>query len=115
MGGGARGPVVTKRALLAADCGSGVGLGHIERILALADALTPEMDVSILLPQGDASLHRRVAARGHRAIDAPGPTSERVTAAAGAAPFDVIVLDGYVFDVELQHRMRDRAALTVVT
>ncbi len=114
MGGGARGPVVTPRALLAADCGSGVGLGHIERILALADALTPDLDVFILLPQGDASLQRRVADRRHRAIDARGTTPERVTAAAGAARFDVIVLDGYVFDVELQHRLRDTAALTVV-
>jgi UDP-2,4-diacetamido-2,4,6-trideoxy-beta-L-altropyranose hydrolase len=114
VGGGARGPVVTKRALLAADCGSGVGLGHIERILALADALTSDMDVAILLPQGDESLQRRVADRRHRAIDAPGPTSERVSAAVGAASFDVIVLDGYVFGVELQHRIRDRAALTVV-
>jgi len=114
VGGGARGPVVTNRALLAADCGSGVGLGHIERILALADALTSDMDVAILLPQGDESLQRRVGDRGHRAIHAPGPPSERVTAAVGAASFDVIVLDGYLFGVELQHRLRDRAALTVV-
>ena len=114
MGSGARGPVVTKRALLAADCGNGVGLGHLERILALADALMSDLDVAILLPQDDASLQRRVAERGHRSIDAPGPTSERVDAAVGAAPFDVIVLDGYVFGVELQHRIRDRAALTVI-
>ena len=110
VGGGARGPVVTPRALLAADCGRGVGLGHIERMLALADALTPDMDVSMLLPAG-----RRVAAAacrrsGPRAIDAPGDTPERVTAAVGAAPFDVIVLDGYVFDVELQRRLRDTRA-----
>ncbi len=75
MGGGARGPVVTPRALLAADCGSGVGLGHLERMLALADALAPDMEVSILVPEGDASLQRRVADRGHRAIDAPGSHS----------------------------------------
>jgi UDP-2,4-diacetamido-2,4,6-trideoxy-beta-L-altropyranose hydrolase len=115
VGGGARGPVVTQRALLAADCGSGVGLGHLERILALADALIPEMDVCILLPQGNASLQDRVAGRGHLSIDAPGSTAERVDAAvAGSASFDVVVLDGYVFDVDLQRRLRDRAALTLI-
>jgi spore coat polysaccharide biosynthesis predicted glycosyltransferase SpsG len=106
---------VTRRALLAADCGSGVGLGHLERILALADALVSEMDVCILIPQRDTSLRNRVAARGHRAIDAPGSTAERVDAMiAGSGSFDAVVLDGYVFDVELQRRIRDRAALTVI-
>jgi UDP-2,4-diacetamido-2,4,6-trideoxy-beta-L-altropyranose hydrolase len=115
VGGGARGPVVTRRALLAADCGSGVGLGHLERILALADALIPEMDVCILLPRGDAALQDRVAGRGHRTIDAPGSTAERVDAAvAGSTSLDVVVLDGYVFDVALQRRLRDRVALTLI-
>ncbi len=106
---------MTPRALLAADCGTGVGLGHLERMLALADSLTSDLEVSILLPRGDAPLQRRVADRGHRIIEAPGPTAERVDAAAAGSPaFDVVVLDGYVFDVELQRRLRDRAPLTVV-
>jgi UDP-2,4-diacetamido-2,4,6-trideoxy-beta-L-altropyranose hydrolase len=115
VGGGARGPVVSPRALLAADCGSGIGLGHLERMLALADALAPDQEPSILVPEGDSSLHLRVADRGHRVIDAPGLTAARVDAAiAHGEPFDVVVLDGYVFDVGLQRRLRARAPLTVV-
>jgi spore coat polysaccharide biosynthesis predicted glycosyltransferase SpsG len=105
---------VIPRALLAADCGSGIGLGHLERVLALADALTPAMDVSILVPEDDNSVRRRVIDRGHRAIDASGSTPERVDATVAAATFDVVVLDGYVFDVALQHRLRVRAPLTVI-
>jgi len=41
---------VTSRALLAADCGRGVGLGHLERMLALAEALRPEVEASVLVP-----------------------------------------------------------------
>jgi spore coat polysaccharide biosynthesis predicted glycosyltransferase SpsG len=50
VGGGERGHLVTPRALLCADCGSGVGLGHLERMLALADALQPDVDVVLLVP-----------------------------------------------------------------
>ena len=115
MGGGASGLVVTPRALLAADCGSGVGLGHLERMLALADVLAPDLEVFILIPEGDASLQRRVDGRGHRSIEAPGPTAERVDAAVTSLPpFDAVVLDGYVFDVAMQTRLRAKAPLTVV-
>jgi UDP-2,4-diacetamido-2,4,6-trideoxy-beta-L-altropyranose hydrolase len=115
VGGGASGLVVTPRALLAADCGSGVGLGHLERMMALADVLAPDLELFVLIPQGDVSLQRRVAERGHRAIEAPGPTAERVDAAlTSTRPFDAVVLDGYVFDVEMQRRLRAGAPLTVV-
>jgi len=106
---------VTSRALLAADCGRGVGLGHLERMLALAEALRPEVEASVLVPEGDAALRRRVSDRGHTPIDAQGDTPLRVASALAASPlFDAVVLDGYVFDVGLQRRLRDRAPLTVV-
>jgi UDP-2,4-diacetamido-2,4,6-trideoxy-beta-L-altropyranose hydrolase len=106
---------VTSRALLAADCGRGVGLGHLERMLALADALQPEVEVSVLVPEGDAALRRRVIDRGHTPREARGDTRVRVASAVAASPpFDVVVLDGYVFDVELQRQLRDRTSLTVV-
>jgi spore coat polysaccharide biosynthesis predicted glycosyltransferase SpsG len=106
---------VTPRALLAADCGRGVGLGHLERMLALADALRPDVEVSVLIPGGDVALRRRVSDRGHIPVEARGDTSERVEAAVDACgSLDAIVLDGYVFDVGLQRRLRDRAPLTVV-
>jgi spore coat polysaccharide biosynthesis predicted glycosyltransferase SpsG len=106
---------VTPRALLAADCGRGVGLGHLERMLALAEALRPEVEVLVLVPDDDAALRQRVIDRGYAPITARGDTPLRVASAVAASPaFDVVVLDGYVFDVELQRRLRERAPLTVV-
>jgi UDP-2,4-diacetamido-2,4,6-trideoxy-beta-L-altropyranose hydrolase len=115
VGGGKRGYTVRPRALLAADCGSGVGLGHLERMLALADALRADLDVSIVVPQGDAAVRDRVSDRGHVPLETPGDTPARVAAAVSTIDtVDVLVLDGYVFDVALQHRLRQRAPLTVV-
>jgi UDP-2,4-diacetamido-2,4,6-trideoxy-beta-L-altropyranose hydrolase len=115
VGGGARGRFVTPRALLCADCGTGVGLGHLERMLALGDALRPDVDVAVLVPDGDHALYQRVVARGHAAVATPGDTASRVDAVMEtAASFAAIVLDGYVFDVALQRRLRARAPLVVV-
>ena len=115
MGGGARGSTVSPRALLVADCGRGVGLGHLERMLALADALRSDLDVVVLLPAGDPAVRARVVDRGHAPLAVRGGTAERIESAVSeAATVDVVVLDGYVFDVELQHRLRERAPLTVV-
>jgi UDP-2,4-diacetamido-2,4,6-trideoxy-beta-L-altropyranose hydrolase len=114
VGGSGRGHLVTPRALLAADCGRGVGLGHLERMLALADELRPDVEVVVLIPD-DEELRRRVGARGHATIEREGETPARVTAAVDQSPpFDVVVIDGYVFDAGLQRRLRRRAALTVV-
>ena len=90
-------------------------MGHIERMLALADALQTDTSVALIIPKGDAALRRRVADRGHRALDAPGETAARVEdVVTSASSVNLVVLDGYVFDAALQHRIRDRAALTVV-
>lgn len=115
MGGGARGRVVTPYALLAPDCGSGVGLGHLERMLALADALRPDLEIGLIIPEGDVALRQRVIDRAHTPLDVPGPTAQRVDAAVrDARSVHVVVLDGYVFDVAMQRRIRERAPLTVV-
>lgn len=115
MGGGARGRVVTPRALLAPDCGSGVGLGHLERMLALADALRPDLEVGLIIPEGDAALRQRVIDRGHAPLEVPGPSAHRAGAAvSAAASVHVVVLDGYIFDVVMQRRIRERVPLTVV-
>jgi UDP-2,4-diacetamido-2,4,6-trideoxy-beta-L-altropyranose hydrolase len=104
---------VTTRALLVPDCGVGVGLGHLERMLALADALRPDVSTSVVLPPGDDVLHRRVADRDHHVVDATGDASGRALAAVEAGT-DVVVLDGYGFDVTTQHRLRTVAPLVVV-
>jgi UDP-2,4-diacetamido-2,4,6-trideoxy-beta-L-altropyranose hydrolase len=106
---------VTPRALLVPDCGQGVGLGHLERMLTLADALVPHLPVSVLVPEGDAVLRTRVSDRGHDALEAAGAAADRVEAVvAQVQPLSVIVLDGYGFDLALQHRLRRRTPLTVV-
>jgi spore coat polysaccharide biosynthesis predicted glycosyltransferase SpsG len=115
LGGDGRSHVVTLRALLAPDCGPGVGLGHLERMLALADALQPHASVSLIIPEGEIALRRRVADRGHAVIEAPGETADRVESVIAAVEsVDRVVLDGYVFDAAFQRRIRDRAPLTVV-
>jgi UDP-2,4-diacetamido-2,4,6-trideoxy-beta-L-altropyranose hydrolase len=115
VGGGARGHHVSPLALLAPDCGTGVGLGHLERMLALADSLRPDLEVRVLLPEGDEMLRQRVVGRGHLPLELPGETAVRAAGAVRVAtPPDVVVLDGYVFDVEMQRGIRDRAVLTVV-
>jgi UDP-2,4-diacetamido-2,4,6-trideoxy-beta-L-altropyranose hydrolase len=115
VGGGARGHAVSPLALLVADCGAGVGLGHLERMLALADALRPDLEVCVLLPDGDPVLRQRVVDRGHLPLEVPGDAAQRAADAVSVArSVNVVVLDGYVFDVEMQRVIRDRAALTVV-
>ena len=90
-------------------------MGHLERALALADALREGFEASIMLPEGDESLRLRVTDRGHTPVGAPGSTVERANAAvATALSVDVVVLDGYVFETSLQRSFRDRAPLTVV-
>ncbi len=105
---------MTALALLVPECGRGVGLGHLERMLALADALRPDMAAVVVLPAGEGGLHRRVADRAHDSVDESGDAAGRASAAAGQVVPDVIVLDGYDFDVAMQQQLRHRAPLIVV-
>lgn len=105
---------MTAAGLLIPDCGPGVGLGHLERMLALADALRPDVSVAVVVPAGDVAVLRRVADRGHATRPMAGSAAERALAASDQAPADVIVIDGYPFDATVQRRLRDRAALVVV-
>jgi len=105
---------VTAHALLVPDCGSGIGLGHLERMLALADALRPDVVASVVIPEGFEPLRTRVTGRGHAIVEAVGPTVARAESAARDTVHDVIVLDGYVFGVDAQRRLRALAPLIVV-
>jgi UDP-2,4-diacetamido-2,4,6-trideoxy-beta-L-altropyranose hydrolase len=105
---------VTALALLVPECGSGVGLGHLERMLALADALRPDLAAVVVLPAGESGLHHRVVRRGHDTIEESGDAAERAPAATARLTPDVIVLDGYHFEVATQQELRRRAPLIVV-
>lgn len=102
------------RAVLLPDCGADVGLGHLERMLALADALSVGLPACIVVPAGEGQLLRRVSDRGHDAVELAGSAGARASAAAVSLAADVFVLDGYVFTVEVQRRLRARAPLVVV-
>ncbi|MGH7722073.1 MAG: hypothetical protein ACRENL_04450, partial [Candidatus Dormibacteria bacterium] len=90
------------------------GLGHLERMLALADALRPGIAAAVVVPEHDDAVRRRVVGRGHVALEVAGETAVRARSAALESTPDVIVLDGYVFDVPAQERLRDQAPLIVV-
>ena len=106
---------MTARALLVPDCGPGVGLGHLERMLALADALSPDPIATVVVPAGDS---RAAASRRRRAATTRwtqhGDAVARALSTAAAVSADVIVLDGYGFDVATQQRLRELAPLVVV-
>jgi len=106
---------VTPRALLAPDCGHGVGLGHLERMLALADALQAGASVSLILPEDEPALRRRVENRGYSVLVAPGDAATRVeVVVTSTGRVDLVALDGYAFDARVQRRLRQRASLIVV-
>jgi spore coat polysaccharide biosynthesis predicted glycosyltransferase SpsG len=103
------------RIVLLPDCGVGVGLGHLERALALADALrgsgaTPLVAVSA----NDSASADRVAARGHTVLLLEGrPVDEAETAVRKVSPA-VAVLDGYTFGVTVHARLRRRCLLVAI-
>lgn len=105
---------MTARAVLLPDCGRDVGLGHLERMLALADALGADVLACVVLPEGDATVSRRVSDRGHGVIELPGGAAERAATAAASLAADVFVLDGYVFTLDVQRQLRAHAPLVVV-
>lgn len=115
MGGDTRERIVTPTALLAPDCGHDVGLGHLERMLSLADALQSGASVCLILPEYEPALRQRVEDRGHSVLVAPGDAATRVEAIMTSTErVDLVALDGYAFDANLQRRLRQRAPLTVV-
>lgn len=105
---------MTPRAVLLPDCGIGVGLGHLERMLALADALRPDVETAIVTPADESALRRRVVDRGHRSLELAGTAAARAEAVAEAGAPAVVVLDGYGFSVALQERLRSRCPIVVV-
>ena len=105
---------MTALALLVPDCGRGVGLGHLERMLALADALRADVSVSVVVPENDTAVHRRVIDRGHAVLAVAGDIAGRALTAAKETSPDVLVIDGYSFDVAAQLRLRARAPLILV-
>ena len=102
------------RMLLVPESGRGRGLGHLERMLALADQLARDVELWIAAPAGDAVVSSRVAARGHRLLSLEGDASARALAAAAQVAPSVVVLDGYEYRPAVQRDLRQSARLVVV-
>jgi len=102
------------RVLLVPECGRGKGLGHLERMLALADRLAPQVGLWIAVPAGDAGVRARVAARGHRLLSLDGNASTRALISATEIDPSVVVLDGYVYPLTTQSQLRRSSRLVVV-
>lgn len=102
-------------ALLVPDCGPGTGLGHLERMLALGDALgAAGMRCTVAVPDGDAALRQRVSVRGHSCVELRGEVAERAMAGSRALSPDVVVVDAYGVPVAVQSGLRQQCTLAVV-
>lgn len=98
--------------LLVPDCGPGIGSGHLDRSLALAEELS-EARTSLALPSDELVLGR-ARERGVTWTEGPADLSDRVVAAATQAEPDVIVLDGYKFPVSLQSALREKSRVVII-
>lgn len=99
------------------DAGAGVGLGHLQRCLALAEALRTRRIASAFMARGAAA--DRVRAHGFDVIDAsPAGTlaedGDQIRAAAISRRSQAIVLDSYQVDAEYLDRVTDAAAVVAV-
>lgn len=98
------------RLVLRADGNSQIGLGHVMRLLALAELLRPDFGESIFLIQApDAALTALLqdADLGLAALPAAPVAGEPATTLPPLLrPTDVLVLDGYHFDFAYQTAVR---------
>jgi len=99
--------------LLVPDCGPGVGIGHLERALALAETMRPLASLAMALPP-DPVVEKRVQGRDLAPLVLPDSVNERAGRAASEQAFAAVILDGYGFDLAVQAELRRRAKLVLV-
>ena len=98
------------RLLLRADGNARIGLGHVMRLLALAEILQPDFPEQLfLIREPDAALTEQLTAAGLtvQALPVrPLPEEAGHLAAQVLRPDDVLVLDGYDFRYDYQNTVR---------
>ncbi len=98
------------RLLFRADGNARIGLGHVMRLLALAEMLRPDFPEQVfLIREPDAALTQQLTAAGLRVQALPvRPLPEEAAdlAAQVLRPTDVLVLDGYDFRYDYQNTVR---------
>ncbi|GAB3237156.1 UDP-2,4-diacetamido-2,4,6-trideoxy-beta-L-altropyranose hydrolase [Hymenobacter seoulensis] len=105
------------RLLLRADGNSRIGLGHVMRLVALAEILRPDFIEQIfLIREPDAALVQQLSAAGLEVRELPNqPLPEEAAALVRQElrPSDVLVLDGYDFRYDYQNTVRGAVARLV--
>ncbi|OWP62337.1 UDP-2,4-diacetamido-2,4,6-trideoxy-beta-L-altropyranose hydrolase [Hymenobacter amundsenii] len=98
------------RLLLRADGNARIGLGHVMRLLALAEILRPDFAEQVfLIREPDDALAKQLAVAGVAVLALPIRTLPEEAADLAARvlrPTDVLVLDGYDFRYDYQNTMR---------
>jgi UDP-2,4-diacetamido-2,4,6-trideoxy-beta-L-altropyranose hydrolase len=104
---------MTPRVMLVAECGRGVGLGHVERALALADALEPRIASTVAIPRDDVIIER-VTARGYEPLVLRGGIGQRAATAARLKQPVALIVDAYNLAVSCQRELHSLTPLVVV-
>jgi len=98
------------RLLFRADGNNKIGLGHVMRLLALAEMLQPDFSGAFAIQEPTPTIYALIEARGLHLIVLPAQKDylreakwliENVI-----EPHDVLVLDGYNFDTDYQQMLR---------
>jgi len=106
-------PPIAARLVLRADGNSSIGLGHVMRLLALAEILRADFDEVVFLTQmPDGTIRQLLQQAAITLLDLPAalPLAEAPTLADLLRPADVLVLDGYGFDYAYQLAVRPLVA-----
>ena len=98
------------RLLFRADGDATIGLGHVVRLLALADVLRGLAPSFFLVREPAAAVRQLIEAAGYAVVALPATRSLAAEASWLAADFlqapDVLIVDGYHFDDDYQRRLR---------
>jgi UDP-2,4-diacetamido-2,4,6-trideoxy-beta-L-altropyranose hydrolase len=106
-------PAPAPRLVLRADGNSQIGLGHVMRLLALAELLRADFaEITFLIKAPDAAIHLLLHQASIALVNLPGyaPLAEAAALADLLRPTDVLVLDGYGFTYDYQTTVRSFVA-----
>jgi spore coat polysaccharide biosynthesis predicted glycosyltransferase SpsG len=101
------------KVLLVPDCGERVGSGHLDRAVALAEALKSTAEVTLVLPRDEVAVRRARERVPNIEIGNEDLVARAEETVESVAP-DAVVLDGYRFDRGLQGRLRGRAFVVLI-
>ncbi|RAK69645.1 UDP-2,4-diacetamido-2,4,6-trideoxy-beta-L-altropyranose hydrolase [Hymenobacter edaphi] len=104
------------RLVLRADGNPRIGLGHVMRLLALADMLGPDFRTVFVIQEPSAELQQLLTAAVDEVVDmTPQPAAGEPAWLAQHVlqPHDILILDGYGFEYSYQQEVRPHVARLV--